>query len=243
MEREALRRPIDEMPLSFLKYFFSTSRHKDLQILKKINDDTAKRYFKLKGSVEVHDLNVQYISPIPEGIRVVRLDGCRSLRELPTIPESVEELYLNGCDSLVSLPPLPSRMKKLDIRWCRSLKNIDIIPEGLTRLELYGCDIRTLISLPCTLDELNINKCDNLERIGVLSRTMKRFSVYKCPNLRHIEQFSPSMKEIFVCGCRKMDGIPELPANLETLSLQGSDMLRIPETIPDSLTIRYSSED
>ena len=81
---------------------------------------------------------VRRIGDMPESLRVLKLNGCRDLNQLPAkLPRRIRRLELRGTSSLNSLPAMPPSIDYLDLRDTISLRQMPVF-EWLTSQPVEG---------------------------------------------------------------------------------------------------------
>ncbi|XWS10476.1 hypothetical protein CRYUN_Cryun39dG0082900 [Craigia yunnanensis] len=119
------------------------------------------------------------------GLKVLDLEGCKSLRSLPTKiigMESIEDLTFSGCSNLERFPEIDGEMKSLlclhlDGTGIEELHSSIEYLSGLKLLNLSGC--KSLRSLPtkiigmASLETLILSGCSNLKRFPEIEAKME----------------------------------------------------------------------
>ncbi|KAM5570099.1 hypothetical protein ABKV19_017224 [Rosa sericea] len=167
-------------------------------------------------------------------LRRLSLKGS-DIRELDESIENLiglEELDLTDCKNLATLPCSIYGLHNLKLyaRECSQLATFPKIPvkmDSLRRLSLKGSDIRELdesIENLIGLEELDLSYCENLSTLTC--------SIYELHNLKTLD----------ASGCSKMATFPKIPVKMDSLrllSLKGSDIRELDESIENLIGLEY----
>ncbi|XP_061993984.1 disease resistance protein RUN1-like [Rosa rugosa] len=146
------------------------------------------------------------------GLEELGLRGCKNLTTLPCSIyglQNLKTLYAGGCSKLATFPKIPVEM------------------DSLRRLSLKGSDIRELdesIENLNGLEELGLRGCKNLTTLPC--------SIYGLQNL----------KTLYAGGCSKLATFPKIPVEMDSLrllSLKGSDIRELDESIGNLIGLEY----
>ncbi|OMO99488.1 Disease resistance protein [Corchorus capsularis] len=178
-----------------------------------------------------------FISP-----KMLNLSDC-PITKFPEIPTNLEGLSLAGTQ-ILEVPSLIGSLKKLQSLDLRRTK-IQNIPSNLVELsnlmELNLCssNIEQLWNEDQDVAVVNLRKidlpwCKNLRKIPVLSGAVKLenlwcggcISLVELPHMTHLM----SLKELDLSSC-PITEFPEIPTNLEELSLAGTQIEKVPSSI------------
>ncbi|XP_010659076.1 putative disease resistance protein At3g14460 isoform X2 [Vitis vinifera] len=164
-------------------------------------------------------------------LRELMMTQCPKL--IPPLPKvlSLHELKLIACNEVVlgrigvdfnSLAALEIRDCK-EVRWLR-LEKLG----GLKRLRVCGCDGLVSLeepALPCSLDYLEIEGCENLEKLPNELQSLRSATelvIRKCPKLMNILEkgWPPMLRKLEVYNC---EGIKALPGDWMMMRMDGDN--------------------
>ncbi|CAG7881620.1 unnamed protein product [Brassica rapa] len=139
----------------------------------------------------------------------LNLEGCTSLKMLPSSINCLEKLvYLNlrECTSLKSLPEetKSQSLQTLILSGCSSLKKFPLISESIEVLLLDGTAIKSLpdsIETSSKLASLNLKNCKRLKHLSS--------NLYKLKCLQ----------ELILSGCSQLEVFPEIKEDMESLEI------------------------
>ncbi|KAF2569295.1 hypothetical protein F2Q68_00028044 [Brassica cretica] len=154
------------------------------------------------------------------------LSGCSSLVELPPSignATNLNELFLSRCSSLVELSSsigTATKLKRLNLSDCSSLVELPFSignATNLTELDLGGCT--SLVELPSSIGNLH----------KLLSFTLKDCSKIEEPLPVNINM--KSLRILDLADCSLLKTFPEVYANIQRLSLNGTAIQKLPSSI------------
>ncbi|RVW92951.1 putative disease resistance RPP13-like protein 1 [Vitis vinifera] len=164
-------------------------------------------------------------------LRELKMTECPKL--IPPLPKvlSLHELKLIACNEVVlgrigvdfnSLAALEIRDCK-EVRWLR-LEKLG----GLKSLTVCGCDGLVSLeepALPCSLEYLEIQGCENLEKLPNELQSLRSATelvIRKCPKLMNILEkgWPPMLRELEVDNC---EGIKALPGDWMMMRMHGDN--------------------
>ncbi|KAI6680355.1 hypothetical protein NL676_034236 [Syzygium grande] len=135
-------------------------------------------------------LRLEEVSELPKTLSVLSIQGCSSLKRLPTVQGlnnlSVFELYHSAIEEIEGLEGLKA-LKRLDISNCK-IQNLNGIGQltSLRSLILSDCDyLRSLPDLSNLklLKVLEIRRCEMIRQIEGIEKltSLKKLDISKCP--------------------------------------------------------------
>lgn len=144
-----------------------------------------------------------------QNLERVNLEGCTSLKKLPSSMNCLEKLvYLNlrECTSLRSLPKgiQFQSLQTLILSGCSSLKKFPLISENVEVLLLDGTAIK---SLPESIEPLRKLALLNLKNCKKLKRLSSDLYRLKC------------LQELILSGCSQVEVFPEIKEDMESLEI------------------------
>ncbi|XP_073264478.1 putative disease resistance RPP13-like protein 1, partial [Populus alba] len=152
-------------------------------------------------------------------LRVLRLEGCSNLKQLPesmhSLLPSLNHLYISDCPLIESMSEegLPSSLSSLQIYSCPMLKSLPRLQHltSLEELAIWGCPLIESIpeeGLPSSLSSLEIHSCSMLKSL---------------PRLQHLTQG----RKLEIWDCPLIESMPEegLPSSLSSLVINSCPML------------------
>ncbi|VVB07697.1 unnamed protein product [Arabis nemorensis] len=144
-----------------------------------------------------------------QNLERVNLEGCTSLRKLPSSMNCLEKLiYLNvrECTSLRSLPKgiKFQSLQTLILSGCSSLKKFPLISENVEVLLLDGTSIKSLPESIETLRKLALLNLKNCKKLKRLSSDLYKL---KC------------LQELILSGCSQLEVFPEIKEDMESLEI------------------------
>ncbi|CBI35078.3 unnamed protein product, partial [Vitis vinifera] len=139
----------------------------------------------------------------------------------------LRELKMMECPKLI--PPLPKvlPLHELKLEAC----NEEVLEKlgGLKRLKVRGCDGLVSLeepALPCSLEYLEIEGCENLEKLPNELQSLRSATelvIRECPKLMNILEkgWPPMLRELRVYDCKGIKALPgELPTSLKRLIIR-----------------------
>ncbi|XP_022750905.1 TMV resistance protein N-like [Durio zibethinus] len=166
-----------------------------------------------------------------ENLRVLDLNGCFKLREIPNLSTAInlEELMCHNCCSLVELPCLKSltSLKQLGLSYCINLKRFPEFPSHLNELDLTYTGIEEVSD--------SIGDLLQLRKLSLSWSSVINVS----SNLSKLE----SLTDLDLRECQITE-FPEIPRNLSKLYLMGKRIQNLPSSIVelDALKVIYLSD-
>ncbi|XP_042508676.1 disease resistance protein L6-like isoform X1 [Macadamia integrifolia] len=158
-------------------------------------------------------------------LKVLWLDGCKKLVEIPTTINSLtmlKSLSLSGCDDLQYIPRLPSGLEIFIANNCENLREI---------LGFLGMR---------NLEKLCLNQCYSLAKIESLEGldSLKQFEINCCESLRKLPKLRGSKKLRYLEFSNEVD-LSEIEGferlySLETLIIKECHSLRVVPNLLDS---------
>ncbi|KAF2604395.1 hypothetical protein F2Q70_00028460 [Brassica cretica] len=154
------------------------------------------------------------------------LSGCSSLVELQSSignATNLNELFLSRCSSLVELPSSignATKLKRLNLSNCSSLVELPFSignTTNLIELDLGGCI--SLVELPSSIG--------NLHKLSLF--TLKGCSKIEEPLPVNINM--KSLRILDLADCSLLKTFPEVYANIQRLSLNGTAIQKLPSSI------------
>eukprot|EP00261_Vitis_vinifera_P038697 XP_019079940.1 PREDICTED: putative disease resistance RPP13-like protein 1 isoform X1 [Vitis vinifera] len=164
---------------------------------------------------------------------LVKLEIVECSKLIPPLPKvlSLHELKLKACNEEVlgriaadfnSLAALEIGDCK-EVRWLR-LEKLG----GLKRLKVRGCDGLVSLeepALPCSLEYLEIEGCENIEKLPNELQSLRSATelvIGKCPKLMNILEkgWPPMLRKLRVYGC---EGIKALPGDWMMMRMDGDN--------------------
>ncbi|VVB08004.1 unnamed protein product [Arabis nemorensis] len=176
-----------------------------------------------------HSSKLSSLSGLSKASSLLRLnlEGCTSLKELPSeMKEMTSLVFLNlrGCTSLLSLPKITmDSLKTLILSGCSSLQTFEVISDNLETLYLNNTAIGGLpqaIGDLQGLNFLNLKDCKNLATLPDClwkMKSLQELKISNCPKLKMIPDVKEIMESLRVL---LLDGtsITEIPRNISGLS-------------------------
>ena len=194
--------------------------------------------------IEVHESIVKL-----KWLLILNLKGCKSLRKLPTHIrqlKSLKRLIISGCSKLNKLPEELDDMTSLEVLEangiCQSLpdaQELGVQHIFLFRVSKLRSSVFTWPSLPQSLTVLRIRESNISDH--ALPKNLGSLSSLNCLDLSHnpIQNLPESIKQLKklrhldITGCNKLLTIPELPHNLQRLSIAKCKSLKKLANIPN----------
>ncbi|CAH8359113.1 unnamed protein product [Eruca vesicaria subsp. sativa] len=144
-----------------------------------------------------------------QNLERLNLEGCTSLKKLPSSMKCLEKLvYLNlrECTSLKNLPKgfKSQSLETLILSGCSKFRKFPMISENVQVLLLDGTAIN---SLPESIQ--------SLRRLGSLN-------LKNCANLKHLSSDLYKLKclqELILSGCSQVEAFPEIKEDMESLEI------------------------
>ena len=177
---------------------------------------------KLKGIDVRNSVNLTQIPDLScaQNLETINLENCTSLLEVPWhILQNLNKLLdvnLSNCQKVESFPDrMDARgLKTLNLSGCRNLKTVpDIISGNLVSLNLSSTaivNVPSSIGSIKTLSELFLKNCEFLKSLPTSIRQLK------------------SLETLWLVGCYSLEKFPELPMNINNLSLSGTGIKEVP---------------
>ncbi|KAG2330526.1 hypothetical protein Bca52824_001706 [Brassica carinata] len=162
-----------------------------------------------------------------QNLERLNLEGCTSLKKLPSSVKCLEKLvYLNlkECTSLKNLPKgfKSQSLETLILSGCSSFRKFPMISENVEVLLLDGTAIK---SLPESIESL---------------RKLALLNLKNCKKLKHLSsdlfklQF---LQELILSGCSQLEVFPEIKEDMESLEILLLDDTAITE-LPSMMHLR-----
>ncbi|KAJ4970425.1 hypothetical protein NE237_003524 [Protea cynaroides] len=165
-------------------------------------------------------------------LQILSLDDCARLQSLPDLPSSLKILCAKGTsmESFPNLEDLPL-LKKLEL----GNNNFCSVPSSISRLshlrwlDLENCTrLQTLPELPSSLGYLLASGCSSLKELPNLGNLtslsdldLDHSNIYSLPaSISLLTQ----LETLSLANCTKLQALPELPSNLQSLYLEGSPL-------------------
>ncbi|CAL9232841.1 unnamed protein product, partial [Arabidopsis halleri] len=154
-----------------------------------------------------------------QNLERLNLEGCTSLKKLPTTINGLEKLvYLNlrDCTSLRNLPKglKTQSLQTLILSGCSRLKKFPLISENVEVLLLDGTAIKSLPESIETLRRLALLNLKNCKKLKHLSSDLYKL---KC------------LQELILSGCSRLEVFPEIKEDMESLEILLMDDTAITE--------------
>lgn len=208
------------------------------------------------GSLTEELWNERTAQAKPKNLRILVLNMCLNLRELPNLSDhtSLLSLELERCENLQSLriedlPPLGRlfSLEKLILSYCTSLT---CLPKAvgefkyLRYLDMRGCS--SLVFLPdefgklASLEELNMSGCEKLSELPQTFGNLRRLKILKILKCFALSRLPPSfsnlesLAQLNAGHSNLINGLPDQIGNLrmlEFLNLGDSFASRLPPSI------------
>ncbi|KAK3219857.1 hypothetical protein Dsin_013827 [Dipteronia sinensis] len=183
---------------------------------------------KLNGSQ--HLISCPDFSRAPN-LESLMLSKCTSLSEIPSSIQhlnKLESLYLAECKSLESLPDFTclKSLKQLILDRCLKLKRLPQLPTNLEYIGLQDCT--SLVEIQSSFTRLH--KVQSL-----LLRCL--YSLTSIPDLRGLK----SLTVLTIWHSSKLKMLPELPNNIEVLTLKDVPIEEFPPSFEDLDRLGYLS--
>ncbi|PON42393.1 TIR-NBS-LRR-like protein [Trema orientale] len=195
-----------------------------------------------------------------DNLKVVKLSFSTKLTHIPDFSRAnLKSLYLNGCKGLVEVPPLrfqqvlgksvrkertkrrgftkydnmgywtPTENDWMPVWWmfpididyslnlsgCSNLKAFPEMSGNIQYLSLRSTAVEEMHSSICSLDNLVLLDLNNCKCLKNLPRSIGRLE-----SLDHLD----------LGGCTSIDGFPELPRNIRSLHLSGTNIKHVPSS-------------
>jgi len=168
-----------------------------------------------------HSINLRQCLGLANAHNLERLnlEGCTSLKKLPSTINCLEKLiYLNlrDCTSLRSLPKgiKTQSLQTLILSGCSSLKKFPLISENVEVLLLDGTVIKSLPESIQTFRRLALLNLKNCKKLKHLSSDLYKL---KC------------LQELILSGCSQLEVFPEIKEDMESLEILLMDDTSITE--------------
>ncbi|XP_024009849.1 disease resistance-like protein DSC1 [Eutrema salsugineum] len=168
-----------------------------------------------------HCLNLRLCAGLAnaQNLERLNLEGCTSLKKLPSSMNCLEKLvYLNlrDCTSLRSLPKglKYESLQTFILSGCSSLKKFSLISENVEVLLLDGTALK---SLPEPIETL---------------RKLALLNLKNCKKLKHVSSDLYKLKclqELILSGCSQLEVFPEIKEDIESLEILLLDNTAITE--------------
>ncbi|TXG71083.1 hypothetical protein EZV62_006018 [Acer yangbiense] len=189
-------------------------------------------------------------------LKRIDLTGSQHLISCPdfsTAP-NLESLMLSKCTSLSKIPSSIQHLNKLESLYLDNCKSLESIPdctclESLKELFLHNCSqLKRLPQLPTNLERILIEYCTSVIEIqSSFTRLHKVRSLYlsgyesltSIPDLRGLK----SLIVLNIYFCPKLKMRPELPNNIELLTLEDVPIEEFPPSSEDLNRLRWLSLD
>lgn len=177
------------------------------------------------------------LPPVPSSVKTLAVRSCRNLFDIGvSLNDEIETINLYGSSSLTSLPKrLPAQLKRLMLNHCTGLTRLPELPGGLKRLDMDDASaVVEIDGLPEGLEELSLNRCGSLARIGRLPSTLTSLCIRECKQLEQLPALPPKLKTLFITDSG-LKSLPELPASLNLLDINGVEHLLAGKQMPKAL--------
>lgn len=167
-------------------------------------------------TLDLSNTQITSIHSVKEGTRILKLENCTKLTEIPSLPNSIETMIFIYCTSLQKLPTsLPKSLKLLDCSFSK-IENLPELPDGLEILLCDNTNLKKLPKLPESLLELSIDRCWNFKELPVLPSSLQTF---RCQgiDIEKIEKLPKKLGLLKCSFCMKLKQLPEIPSSMHTL--------------------------
>jgi hypothetical protein len=186
------------------------------------------------GWLDIEDLHITSLPPLPATIRVLTLKDMPNPLDLTSLPTGLEYLRCEGMTvAALDLPPSINALHLENVVFTASTSPTLSLPLNLRHLHIVGTRLTSLPPLPATLTALIVEGIPITELPPSLERL-----VFKNTQQHALPHLPTGLNELAVKNVPLLFLPQPLPANLQYITLDTTQITSLEEFHPDVSTLR-----